>query len=178
MDEKIPVKTSVNDRVISLIVAAATNNAIGKNNQLLWHLPQDLKFFKNTTWGFPVIMGRKTFESVNKPLPGRTNIVISSNPYWKAENVVSAINLDDAITKAAETNSNQIFIIGGGEIYKQAMLLADNIYLTRVHSKIDGDIFFPIIDEKVWELVSYRDYDADEKHAYDYSFQFWEKYKK
>ena len=178
MDEKIPVKTSVNDRVISLIVAAATNNAIGKNNQLLWHLPQDLKFFKNTTWGFPVIMGRKTFESVNKPLPGRTNIVISSNPDWKAENVVSAINLDDAITKAAETNSNQFFIIGGGEIYKQAMPLADNIYLTRVHSEIDGDIFFPIIDEKVWELISYRDYDADEQHAYDYSFQFWKKYKK
>lgn len=175
MDEKIPVKTSINDRVISLIVAASTNNAIGKNNQLLWHLPLDLKFFKNTTWGFPVIMGRKTYESVNKPLPGRNNIVISSNPDWKAENVVSAINLEESLLRAAETNCNQVFIIGGGEIYKQAIDFADNIYMTRVHTKMDADVFFPVIEEEKWALESYRDYDADEKHAYDYSFQFWKK---
>lgn len=175
MDQKTPVQTTVSDRVVSLIVAASTNNAIGKNNQLLWHLPQDLRFFKNTTWGFPVVMGRKTFESVNKPLPGRTNIVVTSNPVWQAENVVSALNLEEGLKKAGETNSNQIFIIGGGEIYKQAMEIADNIYLTRVHTEIDGDVFFPVIDKTKWELISYRDYDADEKHAYDYSFQFWKK---
>lgn len=177
MDEKIPVKTFINDRVISLIVAASTNNAIGKNNQLLWHLPRDLKFFKNTTWGFPVIMGRKTFESVNKPLPGRNNIVVSSNPDWKAENVVSAINLEEGLLRARETNCNQVFIIGGGELYKQSMDLADNIYLTRVHGNIEGDVFFPVLDATKWKLVSYRDYDADKKHAYDHSFQFWEKRK-
>src|SRR6187549_3965114 len=106
--------------IITLIVAASTNNAIGKNGQLLWHLPTDLKFFKNTTWGMPVIMGRKTFEAVNKPLPGRTNIVITSQPAWKAAGVQTANNLDDAIEQAKATNAKELFIIGGGEIYKQS----------------------------------------------------------
>lgn len=160
---------------ISLVVAASENNAIGKNNQLIWHLPNDLKFFKNTTWGFPVIMGRKSFESVNKPLPGRTNIVITTNPDWKAETVIVVNNLKDAIQKAAETNSKQIFIIGGGEIYKQSMDIADSIYITRVHADVEGDTFFPVIDESKWKLTSNQDFEADEKHAYSYSFQIWEK---
>ena len=160
---------------ISLVVAASENNAIGKNNQLIWHLPNDLKFFKNTTWGFPVIMGRKSFESVNKPLPGRTNIVITTNPDWKAETVIVVNNLKDAIQKAAETNSKQIFIIGGGEIYKQSMDIADSIYITRVHADLEGDTFFPLIDESKWKLTSNQDFEADEKHAYSYSFQIWEK---
>jgi dihydrofolate reductase len=160
---------------ISLVVAASENNAIGKDNQLIWHLPNDLKFFKNTTWGFPVIMGRKSFESVNKPLPGRTNIVITTNPDWKAETVIVVNNLKDAIQKAAETNSKQIFIIGGGEIYKQSMDIADSIYITRVHADLEGDTFFPLIDESKWKLTSNQDFEADEKHAYSYSFQIWEK---
>ena len=160
---------------ISLVVAASENNAIGKHNQLIWHLPNDLKFFKNTTWGFPVIMGRKSFESVNKPLPGRTNIVITTNPDWKAETVIVVNNLKDAIQKAAETNSKQIFIIGGGEIYKQSMDIADSIYITRVHADLQGDTFFPVIDENKWKLTSNQDFEADEKHAYSYSFQIWEK---
>jgi dihydrofolate reductase len=160
---------------ISLVVAASENNAIGKDNQLIWHLPNDLKFFKNTTWGFPVIMGRKSFESVNKPLPGRTNIVITTNPDWKAETVIVVNNLKDAIQKAAETNSKQIFIIGGGEIYKQSMDIADSIYITRVHANLEGDTFFPVIDEKKWRLTANQDFEADEKHAYRYSFQIWEK---
>lgn len=159
----------------ALIVAASTNNAIGKDNKLLWHLPNDLKFFKNTTWGFPVIMGRKTFEAVNKPLPGRINIVITRKDDWKAEGVINATDLDDAIVKAAATNANQIFIIGGGEIYKQSMDIADTIYMTRVHAVLDGDTFFPVIDEQEWELVSNEDFPADEKHAYAYSFQVWKK---
>jgi dihydrofolate reductase len=158
---------------ISLIVAAAENNAIGKNNQLLWHLPNDLKFFKNTTWGMPVIMGRKTFESVNKPLPGRFNIVITRQANWKADSVIAATDLQDALQKAAETNCNEIFIIGGGEIYKQAYELADKIYLTRVHTEIDGDTFFPALDENKWQLISNQDFAADEKHAFAYSFQTW-----
>lgn len=160
---------------ISLIVAAADNNAIGKNNQLLWHLPNDLKFFKNTTWGMPVIMGRKTFESVNKPLPGRFNIVITSQPAWKADNVWAAKNLDNALEQAAATNCKEVFIAGGGEIYKQAIAAASKIYLTRVHATLEADTFFPAIDETIWELKSNENFSADEKHTYDYSFQVWEK---
>ena len=160
--------------IISLIIAASTNNAIGKDNNLLWHLPNDLKFFKNKTWGFPVIMGRKTFESVNKPLPGRINIVVTSNPQWKAEGVITASNLEEAIQIAIQTNCQEAFIIGGGEIYKQSLPLADKIYLTRVHANLEGDTFFPVIDESEWNLIQNEDFNADEKHAYPYSFQIWQ----
>jgi len=179
MSEKKDFKASSNSLSkgfeIALIVAADTNNAIGINNQLLWRLPNDLKFFKNTTWGFPVIMGRKTFEAVNKPLPGRTNIVISRNQDWKSEGVKTAMDLTGAIEIARQTNAKQIFIIGGGEIYSQAMLLVDTIYLTRVHTILKGDTFFPVLDESQWELFSNDDFLADEKHAFDYSFQLWKR---
>ncbi|MBS1742518.1 MAG: dihydrofolate reductase [Bacteroidetes bacterium] len=161
--------------MVSLIVAASTNNAIGKQGQLLWSLPNDMKFFKDSTWGMVVIMGRKTYESVDKPLPGRINIVITTNPDWKADNVWVATNLDDALQQAATTNCKEIFIIGGGEIYRQSMATADRIYMTRVHAVLDGDTFFPAIDEQVWELKKNIDFPADEKHAYAYSFQTWEK---
>ena len=159
---------------ISLIVAAAENNSIGKNNQLLWHLPNDLKFFKNTTWGMPVIMGRKTFEAVNKPLPGRFNIVITRQSGWHTDGVIVAADLEDALQKAAETNCKEIFIIGGGEIYLQAFDKAQKIYLTRVHANIEGDTFFPVIDESKWQQDSIQEFTADEKHAFAYSFQTWE----
>ncbi len=161
--------------IISLIVAASTNNAIGKNNQLLWHLPNDLKFFKNTTWGMPVIMGRKTFESVNKPLPGRFNIVITRQAGWTAAGVIVACDVNDAIKKAAETNCKEAFIIGGGEIFNETIGLANKVYLTRVHAVLDGDTFFPVIDENKWLLVSNTDFAADEKHTFAYSFQTWER---
>ena len=160
---------------ISLIVAAAENNAIGKNNQLLWHLPNDLKFFKNTTWGMPVIMGRKTFEAVNKPLPGRFNIVITRQPDWKAEGTIAATDLQDALQKAKATNCNEIFVIGGGEIYEQSMEIADKLYITRVHATLDGDTFFPAIDETQWQQTYLQEFAADEKHAYAYSFQTWQR---
>jgi dihydrofolate reductase len=163
--------------MISLVVAASENNAIGKNNQLLWHLPNDLKFFKNTTWGSVVVMGRKTFESVNKPLPGRTNIVITQQANWNAENVIVASSLDDAIQKAHATNCKEIFIIGGGEIYKQSLPLADKVYLTRVHTQIDGDTFFPVLNETDWTLISNENFEADEKHLYNYTFQIFERKK-
>ncbi len=159
--------------MISLIVAAAENNAIGKDNQLLWHLPNDLKFFKNTTWGMPVIMGRKTFEAVNKPLPGRFNIVITRQADWKGEGTISATDLNEALQKAKETNCNEIFVIGGGEIYKQSIEIADKIYITRVHATLDGDTFFPAIDETKWQQTSLQEFAADEKHKYAYSFQTW-----
>ena len=161
--------------IVSLVVAAAENNVIGKNNQLLWHLPNDLKFFKNTTWGMVVIMGRKTFESVNKPLPGRINIVITRQSDWATEEVITATDLNDALKKAAETNCKEIFVIGGGEIYKQSMAIANKIYITRVHTAPDGDTFFPVIDESNWELTSNEDFEADAKHAFGYSFQIWKR---
>lgn len=161
--------------MISLVVAVSENNAIGKNNQLLWHLPNDLKFFKNTTWGGVVIMGRKTFESVNKPLPGRTNIVITKQSNWSAENVIVVNSVSDAIQNAKDLNFKEIFIIGGGEIYKECMLLADKIYLTKVHTTIEGDTFFPELQMNQWELISNKEFTSDEKHEFDYSFQEWVK---
>ena len=161
--------------IISLVVAASTNNAIGKDGQLLWHLPNDLKFFKNITWGMTVVMGRKTFESVNKPLPGRVNIVITSQPGWTAENVWVANNLQEALSLAETTHCKEIFIIGGGEIYKQSMSIANRIYITRVHASFDADTFFPVIDETIWKLTDNKDFAADEKHKYAYSFQVWDK---
>jgi dihydrofolate reductase len=162
--------------VIAMIVAASENNAIGKDNQLLWHLPNDLKFFKNTTWGFPVIMGRKSFEAVGKALPGRTNIVVTTRPDWNAANTITVSSIEEGIQQAIiATNSKLIFIIGGGEIYKQSMDIADTIYMTRVHATLDGDTFFPVIDETKWQLTSHQDFEADEKHAYAYSFQIWKR---
>jgi len=161
--------------IISLIVAASTNNAIGKEGQLLWSLPNDMKFFKNTTWGTTVVMGRKTYESVDKPLPGRVNIVITRQENWARENVVAVKDLTEALQKAKETNCKEIFIIGGGEIYKQSMELANRIYMTRVHAVLEGDTFFPEIDEKIWEIKQQLDFSVDEKHQYAYSFQVWEK---
>jgi dihydrofolate reductase len=161
--------------IVSLVVAAAENNAIGKDNQLLWHLPNDLRFFKNITWGMVVVMGRKTFEAVNKPLPGRINIVITRQPGWTGEGTITAIDLEDALKKAAETNCKEIFVIGGGEIYKQSMAIANKIYITRVHATLDADTFFPVIDDNKWTLTSNEDFEADVKHAYAYSFQVWEK---
>jgi dihydrofolate reductase len=163
---------------LSLIVAASTNNAIGKNNQLLWHLPNDLKFFKNTTWGMPVIMGRKTFEAVNKPLPGRFNIVITRQADWNAAGTITATDLQDALQKAKETNCNEIFVIGGGDIYKQCMEIADKIYMTRVHATLEGDTFFPVIDESKWQHTYNQDFETDEKHAFAYSFQTWDRIQK
>lgn len=160
---------------ISLIVAASTNNAIGKDGSLLWNLPNDLRYFKNMTWGMPVIMGRKTFEAVNKVLPGRVNIVITRQENWQADHVVVAKNLEDALEKAKATNCKELFIIGGGEIYRQGMPLADKIYMTRVHTVLEGDAFFPVIDEPAWKLKDNLDFNADEKHQYAYSFQVWEK---
>lgn len=121
----------------------------------------------------PVIMGRKTFEAVNKPLPGRINIVVTGQPGWNAEGVITASDLSDALKKAAETNCKETFIIGGGEIYKQAIELAHKIYLTRVQVNMEGDTFFPSIDEDKWQLTSSQDFAANEKHDFAYSFQTW-----
>jgi dihydrofolate reductase len=161
---------------ISMIVAASENNVIGKDNQLLWNLPNDMKFFKNTTWGFPVIMGRKTFDSLGKALPGRTNIVITRQSDWKANNVQVVRTLDDSIKAAvAATDAKEIFIIGGGQIFEQALPQTNRVYLTRVHTVIDGDAYFPVLPETEWQLFSKIDFPTDEKHAYAYSFEVWDR---
>jgi len=163
--------------IVSLVVAAAENDAIGKNNQLLWNLPNDMRFFKNVTWGMPVLMGRKTFHALNdKPLPGRLNIVLTTQKDWKADGVIVLNKMEDAIFFANQNDYNELMIIGGGEIYKLLMPHANRIYITRVHATFEkADTFFPKIDIKKWKLVSNQDFYKDEKHVYDYSFQVWER---
>lgn len=161
--------------LISFVVAASENNVIGKDNQLPWHLPNDLKFFKNITWAMPVIMGRKTFLSFGKPLPGRTNIVVTRKEDWKAEGTIVVHDLDGALEAAGKTDAKEAFVIGGGEIFKQFLPKADKIYLTRVHAIIEGNAFFPEFSETEWKLTSNLDFSADEKHKYAYSFQLWER---
>lgn len=160
---------------ISLVVAASENNVIGKDNRLLWHLPNDMKFFKNTTWGMPVIMGRKTFESLGKPLAGRTNIVMTRDKKWTAEDTIVCSGMDEALKAAAGTDAKEVFVIGGGDVYKQVLPQAGRVYLTRVHATFDGDAFFPELPAREWKLLSQLDFTADEKHAYAYSFQVWQR---
>ncbi len=161
--------------IISLVVAAANNNAIGKDGTMPWHLPNDLRHFKNVTWGMPVVMGRKTFDSLGKALPGRKNIVITRQPGWKAENAVSVASIEDALFLARETDAREVMVIGGGEIYRTVFAKAKRIYLTRVDGDPDADTFFPAVDPKEWRLVSQKNYEADEKNDYNYSFQVWER---
>ena len=158
--------------MISLVVAASENNAIGQNNALLWKLPNDMKFFKNLTWGMPVIMGRKTFESIGKPLPNRTNIVISKTAN-KIEGCFVFNTIDAGIEFAKSLNEENLFIIGGDSIYKQSLSMCDTIYLTRIHHQFEADSFFPELN-KSWKLINEQKNIADDKNAYDYTFQMFE----
>ena len=165
--------------MISLVVAASENNAIGQDNSLLWKLPNDMKFFKNLTWGMPVIMGRKTFESMaSKPLPGRINIVISRNPEALPvmENLWPASCLENAFALARSSDCREAFVIGGGDIYKQCITIADRIYLTRVHASYpDADTFFPAIDASLFSIENAVDMPSDDKHAQAYRFETWQR---
>ena len=160
---------------ISFVVAAATNNAIGKEGKLPWNLPNDLKHFKNVTWGMPVVMGRKTFESLGKALPGRKNIVITHNPTWTAKDAVVVQKIEDALFVARQTDTKEVMVIGGGEIFKLLFEKCNRIYLTRVEAEPEADTFFPVINPKEWHLVSQKNHEADEKNDYNYSFQTWER---
>jgi dihydrofolate reductase len=165
--------------IISHVVAVADDNAIGGNDGLLWHLPNDLRFFKNTTWGMPVIMGRKTFETLSgKPLAGRTNIVITRDSSLSSsyDNVHFVTSIELAVQKAAEADCKEIFIIGGGEIYKQSIAMVDKIYITRVHGNFsEATVFFPDYENHGFKLVDKISMQKDEKHAFDYDFEVWEK---
>lgn len=159
-----------NSTELTIIVAAGENNAIGKDNDLIWHLSDDLKRFKRLTNGHHIIMGRKTFESFPKPLPNRTHIVITRQKDYTAPDGVIIVNsLADAID--ASRNDHQPFIIGGGEIYKQAMPLVDKLEITRVHASFkNADTFFPDVDQSIWKEVERTTHDADETHAHAFSF--------
>ena len=161
--------------MLSHIVAASENNVIGSKNQLPWNLSNDFKYFKNKTWAMPVIMGRKSFESLKKALPGRINIVITSKKDWHPDEVYIAGNINDAIEKAGESGAKEIFIIGGGEIFRQTIDIVSKIYLTRVHTIIEGDTFYPEIKKDKWKLVDEQSFPADDKHNYSYTFEVWEK---
>ena len=162
---------------VSIIVAASNNNVIGKNNTIPWKLSDDMKFFKRTTMGFPVLMGRKTFESIGKPLPGRLNIVVSRNKDFKVpEGVLLFDNVTEAINRLEEEPVDIGFIIGGEIVYKNCEPIVDQIYLTRVDCEIEGgDAFFPTLNTIDLKLVSTENHLADEKNEYNYSFLKYER---
>jgi dihydrofolate reductase len=159
--------------MITLIVAVADSGIIGRNNELPWHLPEDLKRFKRLTLGKPVIMGRKTFESIGKPLPGRQNIVVTRDTNYRREgtDVVSSV---DAALRAAG-GAPELMVIGGAELFRAMLPRAERVHLTRVHGNIPGDVVWPPLDERLWRRVDRQEFPRDDRHAYDMSFEVWEK---
>ncbi len=157
--------------MIKIIVAISKNRVIGSNNQLLWKLSSDLKRFKELTTDNPIVMGRKTYESIGKPLPNRRNIIITRNNDYKVEGCETVSSLEEALL----LTGNSCFIIGGGEIYRQSIDIADKIYLTLVHKDFEGDTTFPELG-KEWAKISRKDFKADEKNECDYSFIEYERY--
>ncbi len=157
-------------QTITMIAAVGENNALGKDNDLLWHLPDDFKRFKKLTTGHHIIMGRKTFESFPKPLPNRTHIIITRNKDYKAEYLDCFVvqSLEEAIKLAVKDESP--FIIGGGEIYKQGERFAHKLEVTRVHGIFEADTFFPEISEDIWKLVASEHHPKDEKHKYGFTY--------
>lgn len=167
-----------------IIVAIADNNAIGKDNALLWHISEDLKFFRSTTVGCPVIMGRKTFESIGRPLPKRLNIIVSRKGYDAPEGVVVVNSLEEAFAAASvisspssvissevETSPEKCFVIGGGQIYSQAMQIADEMVITHVHTVIeDADTYFPVIDPSIWQVAERSEIHTDPETGYNFEF--------
>lgn len=155
--------------MLSIIAAVSQNNALGKDNKLLWHLPADLKRLKALTMGHHLIMGRKTFESLGKPLPGRPHIVITRNKDLSYEGVSFVNSLEEAIEQSK--SDEQAFIFGGAEIYKQALAKVERVYLTRVHKVFEGDAYFPELDPGEWKLILKEDFEPDEKNLMPYSYE-------
>src|SRR5688572_9271391 len=163
---------------ISLIAALAQNRVIGKDNDLPWHLPDDMKFFMQTTKGHHCIMGRKNYDSIPdkfKPLPNRTNIVVTHQKDFKAPNCIVVNGIERALEIAQNNNESEVFIIGGAEIYKQSLAFADRLYLTEIKADIAGDTFFPTIRHEEWKELSRTPHPADERHQYAFDFVVYEK---
>lgn len=164
--------------IISIIVAISENNIIGKDNSLIWHLPADMRYFREKTTGHCVITGRKNYESIPekfRPLPNRTNMVITRQKDYFAPGAIVLTSIEEAIEKAKQVGDKEVFIIGGAEIYKQSIHLADKLYVTKIHHSFDGDVSFPEIDPTIWKETKRVDLKADEKNKYDYSFGEYEK---
>ena len=163
---------------LSIIVAAAENGVIGRNNALPWHLSEDLQYFKRVTMGKPIVMGRKTFESIGRPLPGRTNIVISRNPEFSHEGVRVAASLASALEIAEDValidGTDEVMVIGGAQIYAEAFARAQRLYLTQVHAEVEGDAYLPPIDWSRWLEISRQHHAAIPPNTYDYSFVVYE----
>ena len=159
--------------MITMIAAAAENNALGKDNDLVWHLPDDFKRFKRLTSGHHIIMGRKTFESFPKLLPDRTHVIITRKEDYSPENTIVVHSMEEAL-KVSKLD-DEAFIIGGGEIYKMGMEHADRIELTRVHGEFEADTHFPEIDKSEWEIVKDQFHDKDEKHDYSFTYLTYER---
>lgn len=160
---------------ITIIAAIANNNALGKDNDLIWYLPADLKRFKKVTTGHHILMGRNTYESIGKPLPNRTTVIITRNSNYKAEGCIVVNSIEKAIEVAKE--DEHVFVIGGAQIYKQAMEadLVDQLDITLVHQNFEADVFFPEIKTAIWKEASREDFEADEKNTYNYSFISYKK---
>jgi len=159
--------------IVSLIAAMSENHVIGNEGDLPWRLPLDMRHFKTVTTGHAVIMGRKTFETLPAPLPHRRNIVITRDPTYRAEGADVALSLDDAL--ALVTNEAEVFVAGGGEIYRAALPRADRLYLTLVHASVPGDTHFPSFDDGAWRLVSDERHERDERHQHAFSFRLYER---
>lgn len=161
--------------IISQIVAVSLNHVIGKNNGLPWHMPTDMAYFKNTTWGHHIITGRRNYEAEGKALPGRVNMVLTRNPDFKINDGIVVHQLEEAIGIAEKAGERELFIVGGAEIYKLAMPVSDRIYLTRIHANIEGDTFYPAPDFTNWKQLSIDRRKADAKNPYDYDFIIYER---
>ncbi len=155
---------------ITLVVAAAENGVIGRGGTLPWHLPADLGHFKAVTMGKPIVMGRKTWESIGRPLPGRTNIVVSGQPDYRAEGCVVVQSFEAALAAVAGDDAPEVMIIGGAALYAAALPRADRILLTRVHAVLEGDVFFPAMADEEWAVVAAERHEPDDRHAFAYSF--------
>ena len=156
---------------ISIIVAASANGVIGAGGELPWHLPDDFRYFRQVTMGKPVVMGRRTWESIGKPLPGRRNIVVTRQPGFEAEGA-SVVDSPQAAVAAAE-GAGELMVIGGGEIYRRFLPNAATVYMTLVRANVEGDTHFPPLDEREWALESRERHAADERHAFDFEFQVY-----
>ena len=154
--------------MIIQIAAAAENNALGKDNKMVWNLPDDYKRFREITTGHYIILGRKTFESLEKPLKNRTHVIVTRDKNYKAEDCIIVNSIEEALKTVPKDEDN--FIIGGAEIYKQSIHLSDKIELTRVHTTCEADAFFPEIDTKEWELIAEKHHPKDERHAFDFTY--------
>lgn len=161
--------------ILSHIVAVSENNVIGKDNRLPWHMPYDMAYFKNTTWGHTVIMGRKNYEAEGKALKGRKNIIITRNKNLIINDGIVVNSINEAISAATVNNEEEIFIVGGGEIYFQTINLVSRIYLTRIHSFFEGEVFYPVIDTRIWQVVKKEFHKRDRQNPVDFTFFVYER---